>query len=425
MVASVEPLVSSQRSNNQPLVDRNTIAGRAYVVMDVAGIIANASKLASPDSSLSTPLGYTSSFTLLTGPATLIFAKDRYNTAVKTHDTVSKALAAVQCANASAETLYGITATVSNGIEGLSHSGLIGASKASFIALEALGHTTTAMMGARYLSRLVSGIAGFYRSARLHYLLKSKSDAEAFEYLKSELSINYDQIKEYQKELPTLEDMGRILPEDKEFVLSKGLEERDSLYLYKEIANRRAGKMTSLRSRTSPSTLLALQKGDKSEAVRLARSSSKTSALKGLLFTILSIAGTAATALGEVFTAGTLKYVLYAVGLYISTHWLYIDMEIVKDAAKTNDPGKYDKIIKWMLNFLVIAVSVAATVYTAGLFPILIGAICGLVVLSTNIAIWYKNEYKKPKVEYEPPPQVDYSSLFARDEALPPEHACG
>lgn len=424
-------------------VDRQSLAGRAYVISDIAGIsakIASAADFIYPDIGAgieSTALSCSSLLNIGTGAATVLFARDQYKTAIKTNNAVLKRLSEIQVITGSSELVYGIAATGKNLIGAIGYEGLVSSSKASFTAISVLGHIGTAGATVRYGAHFCSALYYFYHASKTYTALSSaKTEDEAFAYLQSELELTgedyQDALLKYErvKDPISFEDLKWITPEDVAFVSSNLSEEKGRLKLMKEIINRRIGKEKSLSIKTSPSIVLRIKTfktgDDKASIVEEAKKESFWKALSKIAFVFLCIAGMTATILGDIFTAGVFKYVLFAIGSYISTHWLYLDLKMVSDGMKTGDAGKYDRLFKWVINLLVLAVSAVAIVYTGGLPLILIGLACSILILSTNCAIWYKSEQEKKKREQarllEEREQTNFmhlESLFIRDDAIP------
>jgi hypothetical protein len=404
-ISGDRPLIA-QDPSLKPFIDRGALSGRAYVLMDIAGLASRSIQLSESSPSTATALNYMYLFNTAAGVATIASAKQLYETASKTHHTAGKALASLSGVNGTFEIINGVTATAKVAIE---------TTKASLVAASTLGSVAAGATGVRYLARFATGLMKFYHAASLYYRLSSHKTSLESEIAMKEADYQAA-FKDYGKVKGAFSqsDAELICEEDREFVLSCNLDQAGMEKLYKEIANRRRGKLAQLREATSPEVVKALQNKEP-DVLEKAKKACRSVALTNFSFIFLSIVGGAATVLDQVFTAGTIKYILYAVGLYISTHWLYLDMGIVKDAMKTNNPGKYDELFKWVLRIVVLAVSATAIIYTGGLPLIAIGIVCSILLLSAEIGICYKLKKAReslPKAEEKP--QVDYRFLFEK-----------
>jgi hypothetical protein len=403
-ISGAIPLVA-QDPNPKTFIDRSALSGRAYVLMDIAGIASKSIQLSGSSPSTATALNYMYLFNTASGVATVAAAKELYETASKTHNAVGKALASLTAVNGAFEMINGVTATAKVAVE---------TAKASVVAASCLGGVAAGATGVRYLARFATGVMKFYHAACLYYRLSNKGSLESEIAMKE---VDYQAaFKDYHKvkEAFSQSDAELICDEDRMFVLSCNLDQAAMEKLYKEIANRRRGKLGQLSQATSPAVVKALQNKEP-DVLEKAKKACRSVALSNFCFIFLSIVGGSATVLDQIFTAGSIKYILYAVGLYISTHWLYLDMGMVKDAMKTNNPGKYDELFKWVLRIVVLAVSATAIIYTGGLPLIAIGIVCSILLLSAEIGICYK--LKKARENLPKPEervQVDYSFLFQK-----------
>ena len=102
-----------------------------------------------------------------------------------------------------------------------------------------------------------------------------------------------------------------------------------------------------------------------------------------------------AVVLADVYTGGLFHVVLLGISFVISSGWLVMDWQMIQDSFKSDEKGKHDEILKWIVNAIVVAVSALSIVYTAGTPILIMGIASALLMLSVNFGIWYKNKHVK------------------------------
>ncbi|MCF7852716.1 MAG: hypothetical protein K9M07_05710 [Simkaniaceae bacterium] len=395
-------------------VNRAKVAAQGYLGLDVVGACAQAKGLTQVVHDQSVGDAATNHLKLgvgpvvvLTGAVNFIDGCDAHATAKKVNYVWGQQAARIQQVRGVAETTGGMAATSVGLINTLSSDGFVAASKASTVAMSILGHISTAMGALRYLS--IFGLCGMsiYRSSEITgEFAKKETDEARVAYLNEFLELTsedrekiYDEV-DGAKEEPLTEKEFMLLSEaDFAFVSSKGEGKHPNAVL-REIALRKMGKEKDLSDRIGGQALSKLKKGEAAEEIiKAAKEGINSKFRMNVIVMTICMAATGVGIASDIMTGGLSQIITLGLSLAISAGWFYVDGMMVLDGFNSKEEGKYDKLFKFMINVIVLAVSACAIFYTAGTPLILMAAISTGILLVTNFGIWYKNQQMKAKSE--------------------------
>lgn len=137
--------------------------------------------------------------------------------------------------------------------------------------------------------------------------------------------------------------------------------------------------------------------------VQLAKKNAKSRVVINVAIILICIAAIGVGIAADILSAGVFKFILMGISLAITAGWLVIDGQMALDGLCSKEKGRYDEVLKWVVNIIALSVAGLAVFFTAGTPLLLIGVISAGVVLSVNFAIWYKNTYGTPLKDREIP----------------------
>jgi len=121
--------------------------------------------------------------------------------------------------------------------------------------------------------------------------------------------------------------------------------------------------------------------------------------IKALILAItICVLGAAITTASFIVTGGAAGLALAILGDVIGSSMIGIDIYGMIQSFKHNDAGKYDHLVMTAISVILVAAIAFATIFSAGLVPLVIAAVGGALMLTTHGYLCLKthNDQKKP-----------------------------